>query len=276
MGRHFYYMSPEQINDFKHVDVRTDIFALGVILFEMITNSPHCGLSEIDSELPPPFNILVKRMIRRDREERYQSIAELLGDFDRLLKVYGGTVSYTDPDRDFDQAVASLTESEEMSAGKLAQIFSILADHKDAPDFNLQKLDLLTSSLLAAIAASDQDMFAQIVEFYTDAIDRVMNSHFTFSRMNGWTDFLRRAYDLGSFQAKRLCLDKIMHMAISMDQWHSMEVLVEMLSAISSNAEIAVAIDVIGGGNYQGTLASALVGKRLSPRLRAFLKAAPE
>ena len=91
------YMSPEYIQG-EEVDARTDIFSLGVMLYELIAGVPPFGgktdLEIIDSVLedePPPLTYfrpklpqgldhLVVKSIRKERDLRYQGIKDLLID----------------------------------------------------------------------------------------------------------------------------------------------------------------------------------------------------
>lgn len=90
------YMSPEQIKNSKTIDHRTDIFALGVILFEALTGSaPFRGNSEfevmratVDREydlerLPEPFQALIASMLS-DKDHRVTSCMDV---HDRLMQL---------------------------------------------------------------------------------------------------------------------------------------------------------------------------------------------
>jgi serine/threonine-protein kinase len=88
------YMSPEQMESSRGVDARADVWALGVILFELLAgNSPFHADSlpevclKIATRQPPPLRDLradvpkeveaaILRCLEKDREKRWQSVAD--------------------------------------------------------------------------------------------------------------------------------------------------------------------------------------------------------
>ncbi len=89
------YMSPEQMTSSRDVDARSDVWALGVILFELVTGEPPfngetlpqvCGLVlqgptpsllERVPDLPPALEAVIQRCLAKSPAERYPSVAEL-------------------------------------------------------------------------------------------------------------------------------------------------------------------------------------------------------
>jgi len=97
------YMSPEQAEG-KEVDQRSDIYSLGVILFEMVTGRvPFEGdtpLSiamkhkseeaqdprKLNVQIPEDLSLLILKCMEKERENRYQTAEELLHDLSEIEK----------------------------------------------------------------------------------------------------------------------------------------------------------------------------------------------
>lgn len=97
------YSSPEQIKGEK-IDSRSDLFSLGLLLYEMATgqrafagdsaeeirrnvlSSEPMPIRKVDASLPAELEQIVQKALNKDREKRYQSADELSADLEKLKR----------------------------------------------------------------------------------------------------------------------------------------------------------------------------------------------
>jgi serine/threonine protein kinase len=137
-----HYMSPEQALG-READGRSDLFSLGVVLYEMATGRlPYSGtnatellmqilhaqpeaMARFNYETPPELERIVRKCLEKDRDRRYQSACDLMVDLKNLQRSYepAGTAAKTPSSRTRTAQIgAVIVDDEELARGLVREM----------------------------------------------------------------------------------------------------------------------------------------------------------
>jgi serine/threonine protein kinase len=134
------YMSPEQVRG-RPVDRRSDLFSLGIVLYEVITGvrlfrgesstasatlvtkGPIKPPQELIPDLDPQLSGVILKLLERDPDARYQDAAELARDFEHLH----ATLAFSDGRRRLRALVRELVPEDELTPALGASVSSVRA-----------------------------------------------------------------------------------------------------------------------------------------------------
>ena len=162
------YMSPEQARG-GEVDHRTDIWSLGVVLYEMVTgqlpfkgeydqavvysilNEPPKPLATLPKDIPNYLEQVVSKALEKDPENRYQSMADISAELKKTEPVSGG-----EPEPEKSIVVLPFVnmspdpEQEYFSDGLTEEIITDLS--------HLHELRVISRTSAMRLKATDKDM----------------------------------------------------------------------------------------------------------------------
>jgi serine/threonine protein kinase len=158
------YIAPEQRENAKHVDARSDIFSIGVVLYQCITGQKPVGAFpqpiERVPEIPAALNQLVMKCLQTSPSNRFKSGRQLHDELEHILADM--SVAAAHPSRSLDREPdLPTTIDKEHARGPLDQILRRLAQTSLTEKITLKSRILETvepgnaDTLLAALPTLD-------------------------------------------------------------------------------------------------------------------------
>lgn len=145
------YMSPEQWAN-EGIDSRSDIYSLGVILFQMLAGdvpfkgdsipnimyqhlqNPPPSFDSLNVSISPQIELIVKKALAKTQEQRYQTVEELLDDYENVLNSLDKKkVSRSNEKSTSHQKKSDVSETTDRSSMLEGKTFTDFALNEDLP-----------------------------------------------------------------------------------------------------------------------------------------------
>jgi serine/threonine-protein kinase len=170
-----HYFSPEQAKG-NIVDIRTDIYSLGIVLYEMTTGKvpydaespvtvalkhiqdPIVPPKKINSAIPDSLNKLIVKAIDKDPNMRYQNIKEMMIDMLRIQKDVNAEITKNNVEDEFtrvmDPVITKVPEAKEINDDKVDKDKGISKKTKGILLFSLCMVLVIVLGALVALGVS--------------------------------------------------------------------------------------------------------------------------
>ncbi len=123
------YMSPEQARDSRNVDIRADIYSLGIVLYEMLTgrrpftgentieiltqvigDTPAPDVRTLNPDIPEAVAVLVSDMIAKDLRKRVASPSDLISRIDVILSNLENSEEVVEEQPEVEKTMATIAQ----------------------------------------------------------------------------------------------------------------------------------------------------------------------
>lgn len=169
----FFYMAPEQCSAAKNADQRSDIFALGRMLYELYSEPLSSAFQDL-AQVPPGIGLLIARCTHQQPGRRYQSISELKQTW---LALTGGTLGVS-ASEEIAQLTNELSTSWPVDPAKVERVFELLLQHQSDNDLLHEAIMQLPAKAISHMALLNLEFSRTLVRKF---VEHATSQHWGFS-----------------------------------------------------------------------------------------------
>jgi eukaryotic-like serine/threonine-protein kinase len=261
------YMAPEQLADAKRVKAPADVYSLGKILWELLSDrQPEPFLPPDLARIPGDFRAFVARCCERNPDDRYPNAEEALAAFD----VLAAPTDDRRVDPPLDAAEALVKRWLETPSGNdlevLREFDAHLNRYSDEESMYFELVPRLPDDLIEQYIRELPNEFASMLEDY--------NGHIAGGLPFSYTDVVANFYfsvwlQIDLPRTKRMILARLIEMGASHNRFHVGGVVARLLASIEDRAIAQLAAEVIRADPEHARWFTRYVGEVTVPGLVA-------
>ena len=262
------YAAPEQIMDSSQTDIRSDIYAVGKILYQMVTSRipyPFADLTGIDGK----YAYIIQKCTEQNPDLRYQSIRELRDDFELI------TAREFDSEAQTDIAQKLLIGMydpflESYDVTTITQLIKLFLENPSNEELYKQVLPRIPIEIHQEMIRVQNQSYVSILKTY----DSYVNSDLPFSYCDVVADFYKRIFwEFDDFAIKRIILYRLLVMGHYHNRWYVRESLAEIVNEIKDVGLAKLTIDVFNSNKDATEWSIAAINiNRIHPLIREGLQ----
>lgn len=235
------YCAPEQLvpGGSRDADVRTDLYQLGKLLYEMITGEPPALINP--DRVPGGLAYVIERATEQRPEERYQSVGALM---DAVQDYMHSREPEGSPHHAFEsalQAAEGLLKVGRYRRENLEALLGLLAHFGDDPETFLEQFDRVPNKLLQTITHNCSAELRPVLKAYLSAVDSVVGSY-NFSYAETVAQKMRIVFHASDDASmKALAVRTTLIAAVDLNRYAAMDTFASLLADVERE-EDAVAV----------------------------------
>ena len=260
------YAAPEQWAAAHDADARADIYALGKLLYEMLTGImpfPILKLECVDSK----FRYIIQKCVENEPDQRFQSIEELRQQFE--LAIRPAELLDRPIERVRNILEGYIFADTETRAIYLTELTNILEMNPEDNELYTTFVPRFPDNMISDIIEQHSASFMRIIEIFDEHVKGAL----LFSYTDVVASFYRTVYGLvDNLRLKRIVLARLLYMGVSHNRWYVMDVTANIINCIQDIAEAQNAVEILGNDSHSTrVIADRLIRSQLHQIIRSKL-----
>jgi serine/threonine protein kinase len=234
------YAAPEQWARARSADHRSDVYSLGKVLQELVTQE-----YPVNTEMAAgPLRPVVERATANSPAGRYSSVTEFLEALERSLGTHQEYENWESREQTAERLRDRMLSPSTTPADLVEMLeWATVLDESDKDDMKAlsRVLPWCTSSSIEFLWNQDRGAFRRLFERFTEYVKR---TGFSFEYCDTLANFMRRAVDVASDSSiLRMAVSALAVLGPDHQRWHVRDVLVSVLQDVKSEEMSMAAIE---------------------------------
>lgn len=237
------YMAPEQYNALREVTLSADIFALGKILYRIVTGE--IPYPEIDSSIiPGKYRYIIHKACKNNPTERYSSVKEMIKDLDYVTQLQ----SFSNPSEIILEEIKKILEENIFRSFRTKKLARMFVENSDDNIVLSDILPKLPEPILKSLIENHISLLKPVLKSFNNDISIV---GLPFSYCDIIADFYRNIFNLtDDFEIKEMILTKLPHLAYDHNRFYVGGVFGGIVNELEDQSLIMVVKDVLSSDEY--------------------------
>ncbi|NOK17486.1 serine/threonine protein kinase [Corallococcus carmarthensis] len=223
------YVSPEQYQNAKHVDQRSDIYALGCVLGEILTGKHPRAF--VEDELPQDYAYVVHKARRHNPADRFQTVADFLK---AVEDAEHGSGDIDHPSLLLRKLETTLDGAPSLTASNARRLAGMLINHAQDEHVLRGRLPRMSTTLLRALFIHEREALEHLFETYDRSISGELHPWY----VDLVAGFYERVFKAGTSRVIQIRIMERLPQLARYDRPHVGEVLARLVNVARDNAAL--------------------------------------